>query len=239
MRRAAFAVISLAALAACDPPVPNSGAGVGFGSYSDYQASREAELIASGEGGTAARPMAISSEMGATSGDDIAEDAMAAIGRASGAPADPTGQLEQGADVALAGTVENGIGISAENDFSAVTSERSIAEDAARVAANRQAYEVVEPTSVPARPSGSGTSLVEFALSTTNSVGQPIYSRLTVGAQARAERSCAKYPSPDLAQDAFLAGGGPQRNVKGMDPDGDGFACSWDPRPFRLASRSN
>ena len=48
MRRAAFAVISLAALAACDPPVPDSGAGVGFGSYAEYQARREAELIEKG-----------------------------------------------------------------------------------------------------------------------------------------------------------------------------------------------
>jgi len=24
----------------------------------------------------------------------------------------------------------------------------------------------------------------------------------------------------------------------GLDPDGDGFACSWDPTPFRLAGSS-
>lgn len=230
MRRVAFAVISLAALAACDPSVPDSGAGVGFSSYADYQARREAELIASGEGQNAGgQPLAVSSEIATpTTGDDIANDAMAAIGQPS-----------EVSSVTLAGTVENSAGISTENDFSAVSSERSIAQDAAYVSANRQAYHVVEPTSVPARPSGTGTSLVEFALSTTNSVGDAIYSRLTIGAEARAERNCSKYPSPDLAQDAFLASGGPQRNVKGMDPDGDGFACSWDPRPFRLASRSN
>lgn len=245
MRRAAFAVISLAALAACDPPVPDSGAGVGFGSYAEYQARREAELIAAGEGRArpVLQPLAVSPEtVTPAAGSDIADDAMAAIGQGAapvGAPADPTGQFTQTPSAPVSSGVVNGAGISAENDFDAVTSERSIAEDAARVAANRDQYQTVAPTSVPNRPSGSTTSLVEFALSTSNSVGQPIYSRLTIGAEARAVRNCAKYPSPDLAQEAFLAGGGPQRNVKGMDPDGDGFACSWDPRPFRLAAGGN
>jgi hypothetical protein len=207
---------------------------VGFGTYSEYQARREAELIANGEGRSAG-PVTTSSV--ATT--DISDEALAAIGQSPstvGAPADPTGQFTS---TPISAGVENGAGISAENDFDAVSSERSIAQDAARVAANRDLYQTVTPTSVPNRPSGSGTSLVEFALSTTNSVGQPIYSRLTLGAEGRALRNCAKYPSPDLAQDAFLAGGGPQRNVKGLDPDGDGFACSWDPRPFRLAAGSN
>ena len=39
----------------------------------------------------------------------------------------------------------------------------------------------------------------------------------------------------DVAQEAFLAQGGPQSDRKGLDPDGDGFACDWDPRPFRAA----
>jgi hypothetical protein len=234
MRRAAFVVMSLAVLAACDPAVPDSGSGVGFGTYSEYQARREAELIANGEGGSA-RPVTTSS----VASSDISDEAMAAIGQnpsTVGAPSDSTGQR---AVAPVSAGVENGVGISAENDFDAVSSERSIAEDAARVAANREQYQTVAPTSVPSRPSGAGTSLVQFALSTTNSVGQPIYSRLTLGAEARALRNCAKYPSPDLAQDAFLAGGGPERNVKGLDPDGDGFACSWDPHPFRLAAGRN
>ena len=46
--------------------------------------------------------------------------------------------------------------------------------------------------------------------------------------------ACARYGSPDLAQQAFLAAGGPDRDRRGLDPDGDGFACAWDPRPFRL-----
>ena len=41
--------------------------------------------------------------------------------------------------------------------------------------------------------------------------------------------------SSDLAQKAFLSRGGPERDILLLDPDGDGFACKWDPRPFRLA----
>ena len=44
-----------------------------------------------------------------------------------------------------------------------------------------------------------------------------------------------RYASPDKAQQDFLAKGGPDRDRLGVDPDGDGFACSWDPRPFRTA----
>ena len=47
--------------------------------------------------------------------------------------------------------------------------------------------------------------------------------------------ACGKFPSPDLAQEAFLAAGGPDRDRKGLDPDGDGYACAWDPTPFRAA----
>ena len=226
--RVSVALISLAALAACDPPVPDSGAGVGFGSYADYQAQREAELIQGGEGGSvtaALNSQAISPE----TTDD-------------GAPADPAGLLGDEALAAVGAVPEavtNDLGISAENDFSAVSSERSIEEDAARVAANREQYQVVEPTTLHARPtSGSAATLVQFALSTTNRVGEPIYSRLIPGAEARAARNCAKYPSPDKAQEDFLASGGPERNGKGLDPDGDGFACAWDPAPFRLAAGS-
>jgi hypothetical protein len=244
MRRIAFASLSLLAISACAPRVPDSGSGVGFSSYADYQNAREAELIANGEGASssvlsAAEPISSQpiSDLSTTAGaaasstSDLAGDALTAIGQS---PEAATSSAEYQANTAA---VQNAVGISAENDFDAVASERSIAQDAARKQAISDSYQVIEPTAVLARPKGAQTSLVAFALSTTNSVGQPIYSRLTVGAETRAARNCAKHRSPDLAQEAFLAGGGPQRNVQGMDPDGDGFACSWDPAPFRNAAR--
>ena len=53
--------------------------------------------------------------------------------------------------------------------------------------------------------------------------------------QTVSERACAKYSSSDLAQSDFLAQGGPRRDRLGLDPDGDGFACAWNPQPFRAA----
>ena len=42
--RKSFLILPVLALAACEPAVPNSGAGVGFGDYQDYLAQREAQL---------------------------------------------------------------------------------------------------------------------------------------------------------------------------------------------------
>nr|WP_319250079.1 hypothetical protein [uncultured Celeribacter sp.] len=220
MRRASFALISLVALAACETPVPNSGAGVGFGSYADYQAQREAELIANGQGQGSA-------SAGAMDTQSLSQEAAAAIDAAENTPRTGTPSA-----------VSNAMGISAENSFDAVSSERSIEEDKAFVEANKEAYVTIQPTAVPPRPTRDAGTIVEFALSTTNAVGQPIYSRLIPGAASRAARNCAKYASADLAQEDFLANGGPERNAKGLDPDGDGFACSWDPAPFRLAAQN-
>ena len=76
--------------------------------------------------------------------------------------------------------------------------------------------------------------LVEYALSTTNGVGEQVYTRSGIRLSSY-DAACKRYRSPDLAQEAFLGSGGPRRDPKGLDPDGDGFACAWDPRPFRAA----
>ena len=55
------------------------------------------------------------------------------------------------------------------------------------------------------------------------------------GSVLDAGRTCSGYASADTAQRAFIAAGGPILDPKGMDPDGDGFVCGWDPRPVRNA----
>jgi hypothetical protein len=86
---------------------------------------------------------------------------------------------------------------------------------------------IVQPGSVPQAPEGVNIAL--YAAQTTNAVGERRYSRgFGLGAG-----SCRRYPTPDQAQRAFLAAGGPERDAHGLDPDGDGFACSWDPEPYR------
>ena len=75
---------------------------------------------------------------------------------------------------------------------------------------------------------------MEYALATTNRIGETLYDRGSVS-DARHRRACEGYGSADKAQEAFLAAGGPKRDRLNLDPDGDGFACAWNPRPFRMA----
>lgn len=125
-------------------------------------------------------------------------------------------------------------GVSDEQDFGAVTTRETIASDKERIECNKQQYVTVQPGALPQRPANEGPNIAAYALGTTNGLGEQVYKRppfyLT-----NPENACAKFASPDLAQQAFLAAGGPERDAKALDPDGDGFACSWDPRPFRNA----
>ncbi len=129
-------------------------------------------------------------------------------------------------------------GISSEQDFSAVSDERDRAADAA-LREQQQAVRIdIAPEALPER-GNVGPNIVEYALNAPNARGQEWYSRSILTTQARFQRNCASYRSPDDAQRDFLARGGPERDPRGIDPDGDGFACGWDPAPFRLAVGQN
>ena len=220
MMKTTAVIASLAVLAACGPSVPDSGAqGPGFGTYQDfntYRADRDAEL-----NGASTPPT-----QGGTPNTTVATSG------AAGAPPSTTGA---GADTPPADP--NNPGISDEQDFDAVANRQTIESDAERLRERRENYQVIQPTAVPTRNgSGSGPNIVAYAVSTSNPVGVKQYRRSLVGGAARAERNCAKYSTADLAQEAFLRSGGPERDKLGVDPDGDGFACSWDPAPFRLVA---
>jgi hypothetical protein len=126
-------------------------------------------------------------------------------------------------------------GISDEQDFDAVASRESIESDAQRRAAQAAAYTVIQPTALPDQPQDTGPNIVDYALNAPNRKGQAWYSRFVLSGQGRFERNCSEYRSPDEAQRDFLSRGGPDRDPRGIDPDGDGFACGWDPAPFLAA----
>jgi hypothetical protein len=92
-----------------------------------------------------------------------------------------------------------------------------------------------EVASLPERPAGDSANIAAFALSTSHPIGQEVYRRVGAGGSNLAERACARFPSDTEAQQAFLEAGGPERDRLGLDPDGDGYACRWDPAAFRLA----
>lgn len=225
------------ALAACGAPgVPDSAAGRGP-SYSDYIRDRQAAL--------APRPPA------GAAGGAIAAGPLPPAGTAGGvrvSPALPPGVQTPGArprgDAPLTireqrGEVEAFVrpSISDEQDFEAVAARETIESDRERLERLRAQYVVFQPTAVPERAGPSGPNIVAYALSTRNRVGQKLYSRSPFATAAGHARACARFPSADLAQEEFLRRGGPQRDPGNLDPDGDGFACDWDPQPFRLAAR--
>lgn len=247
--RASLTLLAAVALAACQPAVPDSGRGVGFGNeFSAEQRAREAALA---NGSFPAPPPVTGAPLSTPPAEGSAEATAAETARVLAATR--TGGAEaQAANTALAGNsgvaplnaspsnpapaIVNSAGISNENNFDAVSDQRSIDADAARLAANRQQYQVIQPQALPDR-TDAGPNIVAFALQTNHPRGTQIYRRTGFNRQAKFERACAEFASADQAQIDFLARGGPERDRKGMDPDGDGFACAWDPSPFRRAAQ--
>ncbi|MFW5654960.1 MAG: hypothetical protein ACOCYW_04855 [Roseicyclus sp.] len=231
--RAFCALAALMALAACGAgPGPNDvSEGVGFSDYETYQARRAA---------LAAPP----------------------------APVAPSGQVRTAlppADVAAEPFAADAAGQSwLPVDGGAPT--RAAQTDVARLAsaaideAERAAEGALPPASAPAEPapglppitaSGDdfeapplpegipvlGATVVAFALSTDNAVGERVHARFPLRL-GRPEVRCSDFRTTDLAQDWFLTNDGPDRDRAGLDPDGDGFACNWDPERYRAEARA-
>jgi hypothetical protein len=205
-----IAILSALALAACQQSVPDSG--VGFGDYDAYRmAQLERDRVLSGQAPLLPPPQAIATQpVGAP------------------LPAAP-------AATPAAAPLRNNPGISDEQNFEAVSARETIESDAERLARLRAEYQVIQPEALPEREGGTGPNIVAYALETTNALGQPVYRRSGFRAEARFQSACARFATADEAQRAFLSRGGPEEDRLGVDPDGDGFACFWDPGPFRAA----
>jgi len=235
MRVKKFVMISVSclALAACEPQVPNSGAGVGFDDYATYElerARREAQLQGTPmpSSGAAVVPAAI------VAGDDGVSSADLAAAGIRGATSDTPDF-----DPAPRSTLASNPDISDEQSFDAVASRESIESDAERRARQAAAYQLIEATAVPDRQGDTGPNIVRYALQAPNDLGETVFTRAGLSGEGRFVRNCAKYRTPDDAQRDFLTRGGPQRDRLGIDPDGDGFACGWDPQAFRAIATGN
>ncbi|WP_226626904.1 hypothetical protein [Alloyangia pacifica] len=225
MTRILLGGAALLALAACTTPIPDSGAGFNdYGSYQAERAQRDAMLESS--------PEVTSSQLPPSGRSDDPAIA-AATSVLDGPQATEGAPLPTAAGTPAPQSVTDSAGLSEENSFDAVSAERSIEDDKTLIQQNRAQYEVVTPTDLPARPDSNAPNIVAYALQTNNPVGTPLYSRSAFASEEKGQRNCAKYETTDRAQEAFLADGGPEKDRNGLDPDGDGFACSWDPAPFR------
>lgn len=96
--------------------------------------------------------------------------------------------------------------------------------------------EIVHVTSVPTGEAASGPNVMAYALQTRHAVGSAQHRRMNPLRWSRWENACLQFPNQDAAQEAFLATGGPERDPQNLDPDGDGFACWWDPAVYRQAA---
>lgn len=241
--RLPLALMMSCGLVACTQTVPDSGAGVGFQDYTTYSQSREASLA-----GGSVVPATGFSTAAAGAAIDAADGRVTAVQPGisqpglpqqgvvigSGEPLRARGNAPAGIQVESGEVQAANAGISDEQDFEAVKARQTIQSDAERIAQNRAQYQVVQPGALPQRPGDTGPNIVEYALATTHAPGVQLHKRSGFSVK-RAASACAKFGSPDQAQEAFLAKGGPNRDRLGVDPDGDGYACSWDPRPFRTA----
>ncbi len=225
---AAFVIVT--GLSACAPQVPDSGAGVGFQNYNEYQQRRaERDRTLAGSGTVATVQTAPSGSSAAAPAATSAAPAVSTGG------ARPRGAPPSAAATAAGAPSGQGAGISDEQNFSAVAARETIESDRQRIMAQREQYQVIQPKPVPQRTASSGPNIVQFALSTTHQPGTPMFRRSRWVTAASNQRNCAKYGSADIAQEALLSNGGPQKDRENLDPDGDGFACGWDPSPFRRA----
>ena len=129
--------------------------------------------------------------------------------------------------------------ISDEQDFDAVSSRETIESDAERIERQRRRYLLIPPAALPEQSERAGPSVVQYALSTTHPPGLKLHGRfhLLRPFRGRHVSRCAQYASADLAQEAFLSLGGPAKDRRNLDPDGDGYACGWSPERFREIAR--
>jgi len=205
----------LALLAACTT-IPDD-TGVGFGDYNARAQARAAQRTALRQPARTVLPPTPSgrTDIVAVAGNAIAAAELAPSPTEAPAPGNPA--------------------FSDEQDFAAVSARETIESDAERRQAMIEQRVEVAPTALPTRTESGGPNIIEYALSTSNPVGRRIYRRSALFA-GRSERNCQSYRSDNLAQEAFLRLGGPDRDRQALDPDGDGYACGWDPTVFRNAA---
>ncbi|MGD9917044.1 MAG: hypothetical protein AB7U46_03425 [Paenirhodobacter sp.] len=229
-------------LAACEPTVPNSG--VGFGNYEDYLRTREAELQGQKAPATTA-PTTAPVMTEPLNGGAYGTSGYGATPVTSPAGIAAQQQADAGATAPAQGTI--GADTLAALKATAPAGDTGAAETAPAASAPLAGGSVGAPLDAmapgtPMNPAASaraaqgsaGPNLAAYALSVTNAPGQSVYNRGGLHLTST-KAACRKYVSPDLAQMAFLEKGGPTRDPLNLDPDGDGFACGWDPRPFQMA----
>lgn len=242
--RIVLGACAVAAVAACQPAVPeDTRFGVEFDQTFDAQRANRDAALANGTAiiptapGVSAQPLPPAGSAADTAAQTtaiLAQTGQPADAERLAAAANNSGiaPVEASPSNPAPAVINSATGISQENSFDAVSGQRSIESDAARIAANRAQYQVIQPQALPQR-SKTGPNIVAYALGSSHAIGTKLYKRSKFNGQNKYNRNCGKYSHLDQAQSDFLAAGGPKKDRNGMDPDGDGYACTWDPTVYR------
>jgi hypothetical protein len=221
--------VSLLVLAACQQRVPNSIEVVGFSDYAQYSLERaRREASVQGSSILVDRSLVPPSNDNGVTISNLAADGFDNVRN------NPARRLVR-PQVPFASNAE----ISDEQSFDAVVGRETIESDADRRERQAAAYQQIQATALPGRSGDAGPNIVQYALQAPNDRGEPVFDRIGFSGEARFQRNCSGYRTPDDSQRDFISRGGPQRDRLGIDPDGDGFACGWDPQAFRTIAAGN
>jgi len=239
-------------LAACQPSIPDSaahvGAGVGFGDYQSYMRDRERQAAAQRVPvvpapqvvSLAPRPDAapLTSIPIATMMAGPVVTPVAQVPQQVQAVQTPQAPPPDARTVVAQAPAPGGSALS-EQDFQTLLARQQAPAPSGGSVSQPPRPTMFEPVAaqpLPERPADL-PNIVAYALSTHNRLGEAVYRRSSVNLQNHS-RNCGQFVSDDLAQEEFLRRGGPQRDPLNLDPDGDGFACWWNPDPFRSVVQS-
>ena len=75
-------------------------------------------------------------------------------------------------------------------------------------------------------------NVAKYARDTIHKKGEKLFTRIGLNIYNNWNQ-CSKFKTKDDAQRKFLKSGGPYSDKFNLDPDGDGFACDWDPEVYR------
>ncbi len=137
-------------------------------------------------------------------------------------------ELNETKDIEIALSSDNGRLDLAEFTFEQQQIEKK--EAAGKLADARENRVVVNPDELQEIEIDLETNIAVYARTTENVRGKKSYNRLK--RKKNGLDPCMRFIVKDDAQRYFLARGGPKKDLFGLDPDGDGFACDWDPEPF-------
>ena len=104
--------------------------------------------------------------------------------------------------------------------------------------ARKERIEIEISNSSNSSNSSDYVNVAKFARDTKNNKGEKIFTRLSFSIYDN-WNECSKFKTKDEAQRKFLKDGGPYKDRFNLDPDGDGFACDWDPEIYRKLSIPN